>query len=513
VADPHTNSNTTTTVGQEASSYRLADFDTTPEPAPPDVPRLAGDPLPNEPRTDLGYAHRLVEAYGTHLRYVATWGQWLVWDGRRWAPDITGQAKRWAKAIARTVTTDALTIGDADRRKAAFKEAKRGESSSAINGALTLASTETEVVCDHEQLDADPYLLNCVNGTLNLRTGHLHPHNPDDLLTKLTGAAYHPPPTGATLTDVLDQSRFGRFLTEIQPGADNDPAAGAEMRAYLARLLGHALVGQLVEHILPIFWGDGANGKSTLLDVVLAALGDYAGMAAPGLLTARNFDAHPTEIADLFGLRLARLDETDEGRRLAEGTVKRLTGDRRQKARRMRENFWEFDASHTFIMLTNHKPLVNGTDEGIWRRLRLIPFTTVIPEHQRDETLPDTLSEETHIVLAWLVHGCTAWQTNGLDDPDTVADATAAYRAESDAIGRFLDERCNLHPAFRTQSAHLFTGWTRWCVGEGLDPGTNKAFTSALEERGYDRAKSSGRMVWNGITLATDNTDSDDEPQ
>lgn len=458
--------------------------------------RLLLDPLPDEPRTELGYARRFVDVFGGQLRFVATWSQghqWLIWDGRRWSADTTGQTKRWMKVIARTVTTEALSITDETKRRNAIKEAKRGESNSAVNGALSLASTEPQIVIDHEDLDADPYLLNTTNGTLDLRTGELRPHDPADLITKLTGAAYHPDTSGTA---------FGGFLDRIQPDPD--------MRAYLARLLGHALVGRLVEHVLPIFWGDGANGKSTLLDVVLAALGDYAAMAAPGLLTARNFDAHPTEIADLFGLRLARLDETDDGRRLAEGTVKRLTGDRRQKARRMRENFWEFDASHTFVMLTNHKPLVQGVDEGIWRRLRLVPFAVVIPEAERDEALPDRLALELDAVLAWLVNGCLTWHDQGLDEPDQVVEATAAYRAESDAVGRFLTEHCYIQSACRVQSSVLFAAWTRWCSQEGLEPGTNKTFSTALQNRGFDTAKSNGRMVWLGLGLVTEREDHHD---
>ncbi len=458
-------------------------------------PSIECDPLPDEPRTELGYAHRFVEVFGDRLRFVATWSighQWLVWDGRRWAPDTTGQAKRWMKIVARTVTTAALSITDETARRQAIKEAKRGEANSSVNGALALASIDARVVIDHEELDGDPWLLNCFNGTLDLRIGQLRDHEQDDLLTKMCGASYRPETSGPV---------FEQFLARVQPDET--------VRDFLGRLLGHALVGQLVEHVLPIFWGDGANGKSTLLDAVLAALGDYGGSAAPGLLTARNFDSHPTEVADLFGLRLARLDETDDGRRLAEGTVKRLTGDRRQKARRMRENFWEFDASHTFVMLTNHKPLVAGTDEGIWRRLRLIPFAVVIPEEERDEHLPDRLNDELDAVLTWLVAGCATWQRQGLDEPEVVVNATAAYRAESDAIGRFLAERCHTTVVSKVQSSVLYQAWSRWCIGEGLEPGTTKSFSTSLHNRGFDTTKSNGRMVWKGLGLAADR---DEEP-
>jgi len=162
---------------------------------------------------------------------------------------------------------------------------------------------------------------------------------------------------------------------------------------------------------------------------VLPALGDYADAAAAELLTARTFDAHPTGVADLCGLRLAVLHESDAGRRLAEGTVKRLTGADRLKARRMREDFWSFDPSHTFVMLTNHRPVLTGTDEGIWRRLRLVPWDIVIPPEERDEELPDRLALERDAVLAWLVAGYRDWRQRGLADPGKVTDATAASRA------------------------------------------------------------------------------------
>src|SRR5439155_21442543 len=183
-------------------------------------------------------------------------------------------------------------------------------------------------------------------------------------------------------------------------------------------LVGHGLEGRVIEDILPIHFGEGANGKGTFIGAVLAALGDYGDAADPGLLTARSFDAHPTGTADLCGLRLAVLHETDAGRHLAEGTVKRLTGGDRLKARRMREDFWSFDPSHTFVMLTNHKPLVAGTDEGIWRRIRLVPWDVVIPAAERDEQLASRLALEVGAVLAWLVAGYLDWHEHGLADPD-----------------------------------------------------------------------------------------------
>lgn len=447
-----------------------------------------GDPLPAEPWTELGYARRLVHAYGDRLRYVPEWRRWLVWTGQRWEHDITGQAARWMKSIARRITADALAITDERDRKAALSLARRGEFAAGVAGALTLASTEQTVVVTADDLDADPFLLNCPNGVLDLRTGQLAPHDPALLLTKMTAAAYRPETHGP---------EFARFLARVQPDPD--------MRAFLARLLGHALEGRVSSHILPVLHGDGGNGKGTLINAVIAVLGDYADAADPSLLVARSFDAHPTSVADLCGLRLAVLHETDAGRRLAEGTVKRLTGGDRLKARRMREDFWSFDPSHTFVMLTNYKPIVTGTDEGIWRRLRLIPWDVIVPEEERDEQLPDRLALEHDAILAWLVGGYLAWREHGLAEPQRVLDATAAYRAESDNLARFLADRC-LPGHGTVGSTELYKAWQRWCDDQGCDAGSQTAFTSALTDRhGYDTYKDgTGRMRFRGLGLASE---------
>lgn len=446
---------------------------------------MLGDPLPAEPWTELGFARRLIAVYGDRLRYVPAWRRWLVWDGTRWAHDSTGQAPRWMKVIARVITTGAMAIQEPRERQAAVNLARRGESSAGVSGALTLASTEEGIVVTPDDLDADPYLVNCRNGVLDLRTGNLAPHEPGLLLTRMTGAAFDP---GAPTPE------FTKFLERVQP----DEA----MQRYLARLLGHSLEGRVVTHVLPIFHGAGANGKSTLTSAVLAALGDYAAPADPELLTAKTFDAHPTGTADLCGLRLAVLHESNAGRRLAEGTVKRLTGGDRIKARRMREDFWWFTPSHTFLMLTNHKPIVGGTDEGIWRRLRLVPWDVVIPDEERDEELGDRLALELDGVLAWLAAGYRDWHEHGLRDPDQVVKATDAYRAESDALGRFLAEQCMDHG--NVGSTDLYKAWESWAISEGEDLMSQTAMAKALQDKGYENYTVNGRRRWRGLGLTTD---------
>lgn len=462
------------------------------EPLPEPVPALhAGDPLPKEPLTELGMAHRLIHVHGEALRYVPAWRRWLVWDGRRWAYDDDGQAPRLAKTIARRVMSDALRIKDDKARREALGLARRAESAPGVAGVLTLAGTELGIALRPGDLDVDPWLLNCANGVLDLRTGLLGPHDPKLNLTKITGAAYDPEATGR---------EFVKFLERVQPDEG--------MCAFIARLLGHTLPGVVVEHLLPILQGAGANGKSTLMTVVMAALGDYAATADPGIFTERGYDAHPTGVADLFGRRLVVVHESDRGRHLAEGTVKRLTGGDRIKARRMREDFWEFEPSHTAIMLTNHRPIVRGDDEAIWRRLRLVPFDVTIPAAEQDHGLGDRLRLELDAVLAWLVAGFHEWREGGLAEPEPVLTATAGYRGDSDVVGRFFEQRCLLGEHFHVGSTSLFGTWREWCAAEGVDAGTQTAFATALQDRGLDNRKdSTGRMRWHGVALASDEGD------
>lgn len=450
---------------------------------PPVVPKE--DPAPSEPYTELGHARRLVVAFGELLRYVLAWHKWMFWDGSRWALDTTGSAPRCAKSIVRGALGWAAEIdADEDVRKAAITAAKRLESSRGVAGVLTLAGTEKGIGIDPSELDGDPYLLNVANGVLDLHTLELMPHDSGRLLTKVTRAAYHPD---------AEAPEFRKFVERILP----DEA----VRGFVQRYLGYALLGTVIEHVLAIFYGVGANGKGTLTNAVDWVLGDYAITPDPELLAERSGNFHPTSAASLFGARLAVVQEFDEGRRLAEGTVKRLTGGDPISARRMREDFWEFDPSHTFVLATNYRPVIRGTDEGIWRRLRLIPFDVSIPKSEQDGRLPERLRLEADGILTWLVQGYQDWQANGLNEPDAVKKANEAYRADSDYFSRFINERCTEQPMVSVNSTLIYEDWCRWCGSEGVDAGSQTAFSLTLEQRGFEKGTLAGRKVFKGIGL------------
>jgi putative DNA primase/helicase len=451
-----------------------------------DLPR-AGQEQPTEAEkaerdheADLANARWLVHMHGDRMRYVMPWKKWLIWDGTRWAVDDTGQVWRYAKQVSDTLPSK-------HKGRTARAQTKVG-----IRDMLELAATEPGIAVAPSQLDADPHLLNVANGTLDLRTGELRPHDPAELLTKICNAAYQADAAAP---------EFVKFLERVQPERS--------MRSFLARLFGHALLGKVIEHILAVFYGTGANGKSTLVESIAWVIGDYADTIEPGLLIDRG-EAHPTGVADLFGLRLAITHETDEGRRLAEGTVKRLTGGDRVKARRMREDFWSFDPSHSIVMHTNHKPIVRGTDEGIWRRLRFVPFNVVIPENERDGKLPERIRLEADGILAWLVAGYKQWLSRGLAEPQQVTDATAAFRGESDMLALFLEERCLLNAYAHVRSSELFATWVEWCRKENIEAGTQTAFSRELTDRGYDKKRGTGGgVVWLGIGLLSNETDTE----
>jgi len=367
--------------------------------------------------TDLGNAERFIVQHGANVRYCYAWSRWLVWSGLRWERDESGRIHRLAKETVRGIYQEAAAAPAEDRRKDLAKHAARTEAEAKIRAMVELAKSEVPISPD--ELDADPWLLNVPNGTLDLRTGELREHRRENLLTKMAGADYHPnaeaPLWAATLEHVLPS-----------------PA----LRTFFKKLCGYAITGDVSEHILAVLYGTGANGKSTSLNALLEAAGDYGMQAAPDLLVAKK-GAHPTEVADLFGKRLVASIEVEDGRRLAESLVKQLTGGDKVRARRMRQDFWQFDPTHKVFMAVNHKPEVRGTDTAIWRRIRLIPFTETIQPSEQDKKLPEKLRGELSGILAWVVEGCLEWQREGLQAPKEVRKATGQYRSEMDVIGAF----------------------------------------------------------------------------
>jgi putative DNA primase/helicase len=440
--------------------------------------------------TDLGNSERFVAQHGENVRYCYAWQKWLVWAGARWERDDAGQVHRLAKEAVRGIYQEAALSEDEDRRKALAKHATRSEAADKIKAMLELARSEIPVSPD--ELDADPWLLNCKNGTTDLRTGELREHRREDLITKIAPVEYDPnaaaPAWAATLERVLPSEA---------------------VREFFKKLCGYAISGDTSEHILPVLYGTGANGKSTVLNALLEAAGEYGMQAAPDLLVAKR-GGHPTEVADLFGMRVVASIEVEDGRRLAEALVKSLTGGDKVRARRMRQDFWEFGPTHTAFLCTNHKPEIRGTDTAIWRRIRMIPFTETIPPAEQDKKLPAKLRSELPGILTWAVEGCLEWQRAGLKAPDEVRKATGAYRSEMDVIGAFLRDECEIDESgaegYRATLKDVYGRYEEWCAEGGEKPETRRKFNARLTERGQFRDRRSGPgglREWHGLKLLT----------
>jgi putative DNA primase/helicase len=449
------------------------------------------------PMTDLGNAERLVARYGANIRYCRGL-DWLVWDGKRWAPDLTGAVERCAKKTARGILDEAKQARTEEQRDELLSFARRSESASRLQAMVSLARSEEGVAIATDHLDSDPWLFNVQNGTIDLRTGELSPHRREALITKIAGATYDPN---------AEAPLWHAFLGRVLGG-------NAELISFVQRFAGYSLTGDVREQVLVFAHGPGANGKSTMIGVLLAVLKDYGRTAAPDLLLAKSLPSHPTEQADLLGLRLVVCSEVEDGRRWSEVTVKQLTGGDRITARKMREDFFTFPPTHKLIVAANHKPTVKGTDHAIWRRMRLIPFDVVIPESEKDPQLLEKLRAELPGILRWAVDGCLAWQRDGLGCPPAVANATQRYRDEQDVIGRFLEDCCVIAPHATVRSSGLYAAFSRWAHQNGERDQTQTRFATAIAERGYAKEKDRVGHFFRGIgLLVTGVTGCDPDPR
>jgi putative DNA primase/helicase len=410
--------------------------------------------------SDEALALRFALVHAADLRYVAAWGRWLAWTGAHWRADDTLEAFDRARRICREVAA-----GCNDKNAVAIASAKT------VAAVERLAKADRQLAATIDQWDADPLLLNTPDGVIDLKTGRIRQHRPDDYMTKIT----HVGPRG-------DCPRFLAFLDRITAG-------DAALISYLRRALGYALTGLTREHVLFFAHGMGANGKSVLLSTVSGILGDYHRTAPIETFTASNSDRHPTDLAGLRGARLVTATETEEGRRWAESRIKRLTRGDIVSARFMRQDFFDYLPQFKLFIAGNHKPSLRSVDEAIRRRIHLILFAVMIPANERDAELTEKLKAEWSGILRWLLDGCLEWQAKGLKPPKAVLEATEAYLSAEDAIAAWIDERCERDPRSWEQSSDLFASWSSWASSAGENGGSSKHLTQTLESRGFTRHK------------------------
>jgi putative DNA primase/helicase len=434
--------------------------------------------------TDLGNARRLVHRHGRNLRYCWLWRKWLVWDGKRWVKDDTGEVYRLAKETVSSIYQEAAAAPNDETRKEIGKHATRSEAGARIKEMVDLARSDVPVMPN--ELDTSPDLLNTESGTIDLCTGELREHRHEDLITKIAPTRYRPDAAAPT---------WEIFLKRVLPGED--------LRAFVQRAVGYSATGDTSEQCMFINHGGGANGKSTFQEAIAAALGDYAMRAPTEMLLAKRTDSVPNDVARLKGARFVSASETEEGRRLAESRIKDLTGQDTITARFMKAEWFDFAPSHKLWLSTNHKPEIRGTDAAIWRRIRLVSWTVTIPPEEQDRKLPIALRHELAGILAWVVRGCLQWRREGLQATDEVRKATGEYRAEMDVLAGFLSECCELDTGHWEYAKDLYECYKRWCDENGERPEPQRKFGGRLGERGFqrDRGGSRGAGIWRGVRL------------
>jgi putative DNA primase/helicase len=462
--------------------------------------------------SDVGNAGRFVEFIQGHVVWTSGIG-WLIWNGKVWRPDENAVAKL-AKLFTDGMLEDAqckLSGAQVERIRAQssggidlgevrgkerggetyLRHALRTRNKQRIDAFIAL--TKSSLAVPIESLDADPWLLNTASGIVDLRTGEISPHSPDKLCTRICCAS----PERAEHSD-----RWGDFLQDI---TCEDP----ELQRYLQVLFGMAAVGKVFREGIAIFYGNGANGKSTLLNPIRAVLGDYAATIAPEVLMVSRFQQEVRGLAALRGRRLVLATETETGQRLSAATVKRLASTDRIVARELYKEAVEFEPSHLLIMSTNHLPKIGDADHGIWRRIHAVPFAARFDAEGR-KPIPNfgdvLLREEGGAILAWIIEGAAAFYKRGCTLPPckAVDVATEQYRDASDWMARFLDEVCVQGIGKKYASGALYAAYSAWSDAQGEYTRNSNDFSAELQRRDFTKDRTKAGYVWHGLEVRAD---------
>ena len=469
-------------------------------PAPPTAAADVEDLGPTgaaEHLSDLGNAQRLWRLHGADVRWIKAWDAYYLFDGRLWREDNTEQLRRWAEDVVRDLHRAAVVAPTQAARESLAAWALRSESVGRLYAMVELLKGQPGVAIEPNQFDADPWILSCPNGVLELRTFALRPHRREDFLTKITAAPYDP----AARSDVWE-----RFLRE--------DVADADTITTLQRFAGYSLTGDVQHDKFLFIYGPGGSGKSTLLEALKRTLGDYAGTAQFETFMERRRDrgAADDDRADLRGRRLVAAVETTGSRRWATGIIKLLTGGAEIRARHQFERLFSFPPQFKLWLAANERPDVDADNDGFWRRILEVPFPHGRPEDkERDPRVRTALIDPATsgaAILAWAVQGCRAWHDEGcsLGVSTTVKDSTRAYRERMDSVAQFLADRCELFPIATARPAALRAAYVWWCKDHDVRPVGGEAWPRALAGHGIELVRKSptAPRIWLGVTLLPD---------
>lgn len=446
----------------------------------------------SRPLTDMGNGQRFADRNGGDALYVHTTGQWFVWDGVVWRNDSGGIVQRMAKDTVRGISREVASVSDDEKRNQIIKWYMVSQGDARIRAMLSMASSEYVLSATSEKFDADKHLFNASNCIVNLATGEMSHHNPEKYMTRVSPYKYDPE---------AQCPQFMAFLKRVFDG-------NAELISYVQRIVGYSLTGYTDEHKMFVLWGKGANGKSTLLEIILGLTGQYGKVADPNLLLNTMHDRSSVELAVLDGMRMVCCNETDASRSLAESRVKNITGGDTISARHLYSMPFEFRPQFKVWLATNYRPRVKYNSDGLWRRIALIPFEVRIPEHERIKGLNDRLLyEEGSGILTWAVHGAMDWfKQKDLREPECVRTATQEYRESEDTLSAFLHEYFHLDSNAVTASNTVRSLYNEWCRRHNEHVASHALFKSMLRDRGIEHVRTRAYNGYKGIRvrLATD---------
>lgn len=435
--------------------------------------------------TDTSNAELLIRKHGDEIRYCNAWKKWLIWDGRRWESDESNRIYELAKKIVRDLHDDVLGLSDYRDRIELEGHAIKSEAVRRRKSTVEAASWEQAINITSSDLDPSQWLFNVRNGTIDLQTGEFREHRKSDFISKIADVDYDPE---------ADCPLWKAFLREIMDFR-------VELIEFLQIAVGWTMTGDVSEQTMFMLFGSGANGKSTFLNALIELMGEYAISTPTETFMKKNGDQMSNDIARLRGTRLVTTIEAEQGRKLSEPLIKQITGNDRMTARFLYGEYFDFSPTFKIYMATNHKPLIRGTDYGIWRRIKLIPFTVTIPKEKQDGKLQEKLRAEYSGILNWMIEGCRKWHENGLIAPAEITEATDSYRSEMDALGSFLRERCIQGVGVTIRARELFRSYQEWCEEANERALSERFFGMRLEELGLERTRTQEARYWKGIGL------------
>lgn len=438
---------------------------------------------------DTGNAHRFVEKFGEKIRFNVDNQKWMIWNGKYWQYDSFNNIKNFAEIMIEDMKQQALMVQNDEQRQLLLRNVKRALSSSGKQAFLKEAEHISNIPCTNADFDKDPFLFNCEDGVIDLRNGQLMPHKKEYMLSKIS-------PIG--LSSELPK-RFLTFMDEIFGG-------DKELIHYMHKILGYALTGSTKEQCMFMLIGDGSNGKSVLLEILNKVVGNYGAVSEiEVLLEKNNKTANLGEIARLNGIRSVITSESQIGDKLNESRIKMMTsGIEKIVARFLYGNEFEFFPIFKIFMATNHKPVIRGTDNGIWRRIKIIPFNVIFEQERRDKELVFKLEKELPQILGWLVQGALLWQAEGLENPQAIDDSIKEYRSEMDLVQRWLDEACETHPSFREKSSNLFQNLCNYIATNKEYQISNTMFGRNMAKK-FEKKRFGGTTYYIGIRLKEQN--------